>query len=261
MQARREVNDISWSDATLVAEYANRDLRPVEVVILFRHREALSGRVLELGPGGGRITGYLLEIADEVTGVDLMTEMVDYCRVIYPAGNFELGDLGDLSRFADASVDAIVAGFNVIDVLGDAERRECLAAICRILSPGGLLVMSSHNLGAAASIRTPWQVRGGGIVATAQNILRLPRRVLNRRRLIGMQAHHADYAILNDLANDYSVLHYYIGSGAQEAQLREAGFELVECLDLDGHPVEPGDAAAHSYELHYLARNASVGNA
>ncbi|MBV8952614.1 MAG: hypothetical protein JO179_00660, partial [Solirubrobacterales bacterium] len=49
------------------------------------------------------------------------------------------------------------------------------------------------------------------------------------------------------------LLHYYIGRDEQARQLEQLGYELVECLDLEGVPVPPG-ARSQSTELHYVAR-------
>ncbi len=254
----QEVNDAGWSRPRLVRTYANRELRPAEVMILVRHRDALAGRVLELGCGAGRITGYLLDIAQGVHAVDILPAMVEHCRRTYPAGTFALGDLRDLSGFADASFGAVVAGFNLIDVLSDEQRRGFLRSVARILGPRGLLVFSSHNRAAAPLLRTPGQVVEHDPVTSAINIVRLPRRMRNRRRLLPLERVEPDHAILNDVANDYSLLHYYIGRDAQETQLADAGFDLVECLDLDGREVRRGQTAAQCSELHYVARSIPV---
>lgn len=58
-------NQATWSQGAFVSAYANRNLRPVEVLLLVRLRENLSGAVLELGCGAGRIAGYLVALARE----------------------------------------------------------------------------------------------------------------------------------------------------------------------------------------------------
>jgi hypothetical protein len=82
----------------------------------------------------------------------------------------------------------------------------------------------------------------------------VPRQLRNRRRLARFERHERDYAILNDFAHDYSLLHYYVDRDAQERQLLEAGFETIECLDGGGRTVAHGDPAAGDPELHYVAR-------
>jgi SAM-dependent methyltransferase len=249
-----QVNEELWAGEDLVSHYTGRTLRAPEVMLLVRYREALAGRVLELGSGGGRLSGYLLDLAREFHGLDISPLMVAHCSRVYPGGRFELGDLRDLSRYAPGSFAVVFASFNVIDVLDDGERRRVLGDIRRMLADGGLLMMSSHNLAHAPSIPKPTRLRTRHPLGVVRALARMPRRELNRRRLLALQRIEDDYAILTDEAHEYGILHYYIGRDAQERQLTECGFELLECLDLDGQPVRPGEQAAEHPELHYVAR-------
>lgn len=252
--AQRRVNDKLWSRTDLVAAYATRDLRPVEVMLLVRYREALSGRVLELGCGAGRLTGYLAELASVAHGVDISPAMVDHCRRAYPRATFGEGDLRDLSAFEPGSFDVVVAAYNVLDVLGDQERRAALDGMHRVLAAGGLLMMSTHNRDYAPRLGEPLRLRGRTPLRVAITLARMPRWQRNRRRLLPLERNEPGYAILNDISHDFSALHYYIHRDAQERQLAECGFELVECLDLDSRRVERDHEASDCSELHYVAR-------
>lgn len=252
---QRRANDRVWREPDRVADYATRTLRPVEVVILARYRDLLSGRVLELGSGAGRVTGYLAEIAASVHGLDLSPAMVAYARARYPRATFAEGNLRHLDDLPSGSWDAAVAAYNVIDVLDDADRNRALDQVFRLIVPGGSLVMSSHNRAVADRVHQALRLRGRSPRATASALLRLPRRVRNRRRLAPFERDEPGYAIRNDVAHDFGVLHYYITRDAQEAQLAAHGFELLACLDLDGRDVEAG-AVSDSSELHYVARRA-----
>lgn len=248
------VNREMWASRDLLAQYSGRTLRPVEVVLMLRYRDALRTRVLELGCGGGRLSSYLLEIASELRGLDISPLMVAHCSSAYPAGIFEQGDLRDLSRYESGYFGCVCAPFNVLDVLDDGERRRVLTEIHRILTPAGLLILSSHNLAYAPRIPRPTQVLSRDPLASAKRLIRLPRRRRNWKRLQPLQRMTEDHAVLVDQAHDYSILHYYIGRDDQQRQLEQLGFELLECLDLDGRPVEPGAEAASCAELHYAAR-------
>jgi SAM-dependent methyltransferase len=261
--ARREehsarLNAERWARGDLVDAYSTRALRPVEELLIDRHRTALEGRVLELGCGAGRLTGYLSELSPEVHGLDLSPAMVAYCQRMYPRATFSVGDLRDLSAYEAGSNDVVLAPFNVLDVLGDAARRRTLVQIRDLLAAEGLLVMSSHNIHCARRARTKVRLRIRLLVGSprrpAASLRSLPRRFGNRHRLRSLQRTERDYAIVNDEAHDFSVLHYYVSRDAQERQLREAGYELLECLDLDGQSVERGESAAKCPELHYVAR-------
>jgi SAM-dependent methyltransferase len=251
---QREANDRLWARSSLVARYAHRVLRPVEVMILVRYREQLSGRVLELGCGAGRVTGYLAEIATAAHGIDISSEMVAYCRRRYPRATFSQADLRDLVRMDPGSYDAIVAIDQVLDVLDDGDRSRVLDGIHEVLPTDGLLVLSAHNLAYAPHLADPLKLRGMGPGRAALTLARWPRWQVNRRRLRRFERAEAGYSILNDISHDYMALHYYIGRDAQESQLAAHGFELLEVLDPDGRVVERGDDPPDAPWLHYLAR-------
>jgi SAM-dependent methyltransferase len=248
------LNAAFWERGDYLEFYANRSLRPVEEVLLERFRDALAGSVLELGCGAGRLTGHLSEVAREVHGVDISPAMVAYCRQAYPSATFTVGDLRDLSAFESGHYDAVLAPFNVLDVLDDPERGGVLDEIRRVLVEGGLLIMSSHNRDHVPRIAPAIRLWIGAPRRPLQSIRRLPRRLRNRRRLAPLQRVENGYAIVNDEAHDFSVLHYYIARDAQERQFAEHGSELIECLDLDGRDVPAGATATHCPELHYVAR-------
>jgi SAM-dependent methyltransferase len=258
LDAQVRVNRELWASRNLLSQYSGRTLRAPEVVVLLRYHESFSGRVLELGCGGGRLSGYLIELAQQFHGLDISPVMIDHCRQAYPAGAFEQGDLRDLSRYETDSFEVVFAPFNVLDVLDDGERRRVLAEIRRMLSSNGLLVMSSHNLAFAPRIPRPTQVISSDPIKMAKSVIRLPRRLRNWRRLLPLQRTSNDHAVLVDQAHDYSILHYYIGRDDQQRQLAQVGFELIDCFDLDGRPVRAGDLAASCPELHYVARVAAT---
>lgn len=249
-----DLNAAFWKRGDQVAYYATTGLRPVEEVLLERYRDALGGSVLELGCGAGRLTGHLIERAGAVLGVDISPAMVAHCRERYPGATFAVGDLLELSAFAGAAHDVVVAPFNVLDVLDDPERKSVLRQIGSLLAVDGLLIMSSHNRAYASRIGTWPRVLLGSPRHPAQSLRTLPRRLANHRRLAPLQREERDYAIRNDEAHDFAVLHYYTTRDAQERQLAEHGYALVECLDLDGQSVGRGEAARHCSELHYVAR-------
>jgi hypothetical protein len=87
----------------------------------------------------------------------------------------------------------------------------------------------------------------------ASAITHIPNQVANRRRLAPLEHRERDHAIINDEAHDYSLLHYYIRHGDQQRQLAELALDLVECLDVDGRPLAPGEDSPAPW-LHYIAR-------
>ena len=224
--------------------------------MLVRYAESLGGRILELGCGAGRITGYLGARGGEVLGIDISPDMVAYCRKHYPELEFQVGDLSDLSGLADESRDLVVAEFNVLGVLDDAGRRRALRELRRVLVDRGVLLFSAHNLAFVPNIPKPLALvtRSRNPARAIWNLGRLPRRTRNHRQMAKLERRESDYALVNDQAHDFQFLHYYIGRGAQVRQLEEAGFELLECLDGNGSAVPSGATASDHPELHYAAR-------
>lgn len=230
-------------------------------MLLDRYRvDALSGRVLEVGCGSGRLVRPLLEIAAEVHGIDISGAMVGHCRSRFPEGQYERRDMREIAAHPAAPFNALIASFNVLDALGEDDRRWTLAGFHRVIVPGGLLIMSSHNrafsppgpIGEVVSKARARSPRG-----VAAGIARLPRRLGNHRRLQGSEVERSGYAIRNDAAHDFALLHHYILRDDQESELAEHGFDLLECVDLDGEPVPRGALAADCPELHYVARRGS----
>ncbi len=271
------LNSGHWRAGTHVDVYATRTLRPVEVLLLVRYSEQLSGRVLEVGCGAGRLIGYLVALGGEVHGIDISAAMVANCQHAYPEASVRVGDLGAIGASTDGAFDAILAADCVLDVFDDSERRRVLTELRELLAPNGVMIFSSHNLGQLDSVDARSQLSAGArlrglarrllskpLIGAAETVTQLPKQALtrrrNRRRLAPLQYRDGDHAIVNDLAHDYALLHYYVGRDGQARQLGELGYELVDCLDPDGRTVaagEPGDGAW----LHYVARSAALAQA
>jgi len=255
-QQRTRANTRAWVADPRVSAYANRQLRPAEVVLLVRYANWLEGRVLELGSGAGRISGYLAARGGTVVGLDVSPKMVAYSRRVYPGIEFHVGDLSDLGEFESQSRELIVAAGNVLDVLDDDARRLALREIARVLTDDGVFLFSSHNEAFVPNVRGPFDVvlQSPDALRLVWNLLHLPRRLKNRRALAGEQRLERDHALVNDHAHDFRFLHYYIGRDNQERQLVETGFELLECLNDDGIEVPAGHGAEASPTLHYAAQ-------
>jgi SAM-dependent methyltransferase len=260
--AQSDHNSDFWRDVNLVRAYDSSALRPVEATLFARYRTELSGRLLELGCGAGRLTRELCELSDHVHAIDVSAAMVRRCREVCPQATVTQRDLRDLGEYESGYFEALVAPFNVLDVLDDGDRNRVLEDIVRIMSPGALLIMSTHNRAYAPRLVGPGRqllanMRARKLRSTVAGIVRMPRRVANHRRLRRFERVEPGYSILNDDAHDHSMLHYYISRDDQARQLADHGFELLEVLDLQGEPVEPGEAAAGSPELHYVARRSA----
>ncbi len=255
-----ELNAGVWRRGDWVSVYEDRSLSPAEILLLLRFREPLSGRVLELGPGAGRVTEYLAELATELTALEISPDMAQACRRRVPSATVEVRDMQDVGTFADGSLDAVVGTCNVLDVLDDAERRALLGRLRRSLVPGGVLLFSSHNRDHRA--RKPWEPRDWRRPkALAGDVVRLRDGLRNHRRLQGLEREFDDYALRNDEAHSFSMILYTIGAAAQRRQLAQAGFTLELVMTDDGRVVDPGGPPDRTPYLHYVARATGEGAA
>lgn len=254
-----QVNERVWGRGGFVRSYARTELHPAEETLFALYERQLGGRVLELGSGAGRLSRHLIRLGADLHGIDISSDMVAHCRRHIPAGTFEVGDLRRLAAHGGGAYDAVVAGANVLDVLDDAERRRVLLGIGRVLKPSGLLVMSSHNR--AFLSRVPPATRlpsPRNPMRFAAAIARLPSSIYHSRKLKPLERSEARYAIVNDEAHEYRLLHYYITRDEQERQFSETGFALERCVDALGRELEREDDAPESSELHYAARAAAM---
>ncbi len=266
-----------WRRDRYLQDYRSRLLNPAEVLIFVRYGSHLSRRVLEIGCGAGRVLGYLAELAEQADGIDIAPSMVEYCRQSFPTARVRVGDLRGLGDCLNGRFNMIVAADNVLDVLDDGQRRKVLKELLeQHLAPGGLLAFCTHNLaavdglaaGASAGGASAGGASAGGAsagimgllrkalhsspAAISRKIRRLPEQIANRRRLGPLQYRGRDHAVINDLAHEYGLLHYYIRRDDQERQLEAIGYRLLECRELGGATVARGQEGRGT-SLYYVA--------
>jgi SAM-dependent methyltransferase len=256
------VNSDVWRTGRYLRAYNNRVLTLPEVSLFVRYSSKLSGRVLDLGCGAGRVLEYLLLLGADAYGLDISPAMAEHCRSALPEASVIVGDVANLTTLVSGRFSAVLASDNLLDVFSDAERRHALIQIREVLEPDGILMFSSHDL--AYVDNPPPDAGDAGRVTvgkfferTIGDITRAavgrPRAIRNRRRLSPLQQRNGDHAILNDPSHHYSLLHYYIRRDDQERQLDELGYELLECLDTEGRPVGPAGTGPGDC-LYYVAR-------
>jgi GT2 family glycosyltransferase/glycosyltransferase involved in cell wall biosynthesis/protein-L-isoaspartate O-methyltransferase len=128
---------VPWApDVQTVYEHLHR--------YLWAARLLTGRRVLDLASGEGFGASILLESATEVVGLDIDERSVEHASLNYVADNltFVVGDARDLSAFDDGTFDAVVA-FEMIEHVEKQE--QVLAEVRRVLTPGGLLIMSTPD--------------------------------------------------------------------------------------------------------------------
>jgi len=244
-----------WRRGSWVAAYDNVRLSAAERAQLRDHRVELSSRVLEIGPGAGRLTAQLAESAATLTAFEISPAMAEACRQRVPSADVQVRDMRDLDDIGDASLDAVVAGCNVIDVLEHEQRLAFLRQTRAKLAPGGVLLFCTHNRD--HRVRRPWQPpawRRPSVVAAT--LAGLPANLSHHRRMRRHETERADYALRNDEAHGFTLIHYYIGADAQRRQLETCGFRLEDCMTDDAIAVDPQGIPSVEPFLHYSARAA-----
>lgn len=116
---------------------------------------ARGDRVIEVGCGDGHVAAYLADRGVRVDGLDLSPEMVAVARSAYPALAFTSGNLLALP-FADASVDAVVAFYSIVNLEPD----DCAAAFAefrRVLRPNGRVTLAFHIGAEKMRIENWWE--------------------------------------------------------------------------------------------------------
>jgi len=100
------------------------------------------GTIADIGCGPGHVAAYLHGLGAQVVGIDLSPEMVAVAQQRSPTIPFEQGSMLALAA-PDASWGGIVALYSIIH-LPPEERPRALAEFCRVLRPGGLLLLAFH---------------------------------------------------------------------------------------------------------------------
>ena len=100
-------------------------------------------RMLDAACGEGYGSFMLAQRASQVTGIDISADAVEHARERYPSENltFVHGSVTELP-LPDSCVDVVVS-FETIEHL--SSQREMLAEFRRVLTPSGVLVISSPN--------------------------------------------------------------------------------------------------------------------
>ncbi len=102
-------------------------------------------RVLDAGAGPGRFTLELVRLGADVVALDISPVQLEQLRQRLPEVETHVGDVTDLSRFADDSFDATVCfGGPLSYVLGRGE--DALAELVRVTRPGGHVLVSVMSL-------------------------------------------------------------------------------------------------------------------
>lgn len=199
-----------------------------EQTALLRRVSSLTGEILELACGGGRLALPLLSLGRPVTGIDLSPEMIHILENRYaslPASRRRVPLMplvADMRNFAlDRTFGAIVLGTTSIFLLDRLGRQELYRSVKRHLAPGGRFFVSVHE-----SVLAP------GSTAT---------RIVPLRDESGSVALVSDQVRVDGRTRDVSILHL-TRSVAGELETREftSVVNMIPLEELDGELAEKG---------------------
>lgn len=235
--------------------YVGGDLAPPESALLIDRRGDFAGkRVLDLGVGAGRTTPHIQPRAAAYLGIDASFAMLARARMVFPQAEFRFLDLRDLNLLPEGQYDYALASFCLMDMFEPLERAQTIAAIRRVLAPGGLFVFSTHNLA--------WREAGvGPRVRWSTDPLRFARDL--RQYLIGQRNYRAragqerrlgDRAILRDMAHQWRCVFHYIQPRAQIEDLDRLGFDVLDMFGVDGRRLTIDDDVSGDCDIHFRCR-------
>jgi SAM-dependent methyltransferase len=259
MRDMQNMNRETFTNEAVVGTYRNAcALLQPEIVILDELKDELpTASVLDLGIGTGRTTLHLKDRCRRYTGVDYSPAMLQIARERFPDADLREMDAGDLSAFDDDDFDIVIFSFNGIDYAPPERRIKIIGEVHRILRPGGAFVFSTHNRG--TTIESAYDLQNLGrtlrVKDLLSNVTRYLSGIIHAAQMKKYLRHEMEYAVLNDNAHEYRLLHYYIAPKAQVVQLERHGFRSLFCVGLGGNRLDL-DAADSSPDpwIYYFAR-------
>lgn len=133
------------SERSSVRYGAESGLTPLERALVDEFFPRPPARVLDLGCGAGRTTIGLAERGYQVVGIDLSSNLLALAHRRFEALPFHRGDASSLA-YRSSSFDAALFSYNGIDCIYPVPARiRCMQEVFRVLRPGGLFLLSSHN--------------------------------------------------------------------------------------------------------------------
>ena len=97
-------------------------------------------KALDFGCGAGRSTRFLTKLGLDAIGIDISRDMLAKARTIDPSGDYRLVDDGDLSQFADKSLDLILSAFTFDNIPTRERKLKIFAEMRRLLGVEGRII-------------------------------------------------------------------------------------------------------------------------
>jgi len=255
-----------YQDHNVIQEYIKQDylFEPERRIIELFRDELAHCSMLDVAVGAGRTTVYFAPLVERYVGIDYSKEMIEISRKRFAekdnAGrvSFQLADMRDLSMFEDSSFDFILISYNAISTLDHADRQTTYRELQRVGRPGSYLFFSAHNLQWVPRIllSLPRQISWIHPKRTYWNLQKWIKAYKHNDWQVLRRIDELPYAIINDGAHDFRLLHYYIRPSEQIRQL-SGQFSGIRVFALDGHEISTEQELAQTSDgfLYYLCCN------
>lgn len=144
------------ADAYAAAIFDELKNKPFDRDVLLRFAGAVAGRgrVCDLGCGPGQVARFLHDSGADAFGLDLSPGMVAEAHRLNPAIEFCEGNMLALP-LEDDSLAAIAAFYAIVNLPAEL-RPQAFREMARVLTAGGLLLLTFHVGGAVLGVHELW---------------------------------------------------------------------------------------------------------
>lgn len=131
----------------------------LDAPMLARVRDRGFGRALDVGCGEGRFCRMLADLGIAATGVDPTAALIAEAAHRDPGGDYRVG-VGEALDFPDGGFDLVVSYLSLIDI---ADIGAAIAAMARVLRPGGTLLIANLTSFNTAGLPDGWTRSAAGV--------------------------------------------------------------------------------------------------
>lgn len=220
--------------------------------------------ILDIGVGGGRTTLLLRLLSADYVAVDAAPNMVALFRSRYPDFDVRLGDARDLSDFDADRFGLVMFSNNGLDAVDHDDRARVLAAMARVVRPGGVVLYSTHNVRGPSFGERPWRRprpeepdRSSPRLRSAAQLLRQSLRdpgmyasYWRNRRL----DRHEGWAMGPLRAHGFRLVTHFVGIDQLAPEVQAAGLRLDEVFSFGGRRLHPDGPESRTHYFHVVAR-------
>lgn len=140
-----KINAETFGSQAAESIYCQYKLKDIEKDLISRYFTKAKAKILDVGCGYGRTTKILDDMGFLVVGIDVVSAMINRAIFNDPEIDYRLMSATKIG-FPDDYFDYVLFSFNGLDFIYPQERRlEALKEIYRVLKPGGVFIMSTHN--------------------------------------------------------------------------------------------------------------------